>query len=263
MPFTVSHAAAVMPLSRNRSFVLSALVIGSMVPDLEFYLFFSFTRVVSHSLLGIFTFCLPAGLIALAVFHGLLKRPLLSLLPIGHRRLLAPYAGSFAWRPASRFLQIVVSLLVGVLSHLVWDAFTHVYGLGVRAFPLLALPLWPLSRGAIRICDLLQLFFSIMGLVFLLHAYFDWYGRQPGPPTHILDHVPELWQLLVLGAFLLTALGLGAGYGFSVPVVLTDVISLREFGGRVVSAGAAVAMAQAIAFSMAHVGFRRQREVDY
>lgn len=260
MPFTVSHAAAALPLRRYRFFIFSALVAGSMAPDFEFFVFLSFTRRVSHTLPGILTFSLPAALIVLAVYHGLLKRPLLSLLPVGHRRRLAPYAGPFPWRAPSRLGRIVVSVLVGILGHVAWDGFTHVGAFGVEAFPALATPVVYFAADAIRVSDLLQVIFSILGLAIVFRAYVNWYRGEPGPPAHLLDHMPEGWQLLVLGTFCATAVVLGAGYGFSAPVLFDDVNSLRGFGGRVVSAGGAVVAAQAVAFSMAHIAMRRQRE---
>jgi len=262
MPFTVSHAAAVIPLRRSRFFIFSALVVGSMAPDFEYFVCLSFSRGISHSWTGLFTFCLPAGLVVLGLFHGLLKRPLLCLLPVGHRRRLEVHAGAFPWWPLSRLVRIVVSMLAGILSHLVWDAFTHLHGFGVRAIPLLAAPVYPLPDGAIRVCDLLQLGCSVLGAIVVLAAYIHWYRNQPAPPAHLLDHVPEGWQCLVLAAFLATACVIGAGYGFSVPVVLRDANSLRGFGGRFVSAAAAVVMAQSLAFSMAYVALGRQRETD-
>ena len=68
MPFTVSHIAAVLPGYRplKRAHVLTAAVIGSMVPDFGLLVPGFMARWQTHSLPGLFTFCLPIGLAALA-----------------------------------------------------------------------------------------------------------------------------------------------------------------------------------------------------
>ena len=79
MPYPFAHPAAVLPLARpmGRFAVPSALAIGSVVPDLWYFVPFA-DRADSHSLAALFWFCLPAGLAAYALFHLLLKQPLTS-----------------------------------------------------------------------------------------------------------------------------------------------------------------------------------------
>ena len=43
MAFTVSHAVIALPFRRSRRLVFSALVVGSMAPDFEYYLRLTFT----------------------------------------------------------------------------------------------------------------------------------------------------------------------------------------------------------------------------
>src|SRR5581483_12465816 len=50
VPFTLAHPAAVLPL-RRRGLVFSALVVGSMAPDFEY--FFGLKRPISHTMPGI------------------------------------------------------------------------------------------------------------------------------------------------------------------------------------------------------------------
>jgi Domain of unknown function (DUF4184) len=64
MPFTFAHPAIAVPLLRPLGCygVLSALVIGSLAPDLAYVLPLSVPRHKSHSLTGLLWFCLPVGL---------------------------------------------------------------------------------------------------------------------------------------------------------------------------------------------------------
>ncbi|GAA1654215.1 DUF4184 family protein [Actinoplanes couchii] len=128
MPFTFSHPAAILPLCRP-PFVVSALVAGAVAPDLPYILpaatsadwgvYSDFTLTYTHALI-------PAsivGLVLLALYHLLLARPLVAMLP-------APVAGrlgrpSFRWGGPARTAWIVVSVVLGALTHLVWDALVH------------------------------------------------------------------------------------------------------------------------------------------
>src|SRR5271169_6871218 len=94
MPFTISHAAVVLPFSRllARRRLLSAVVIGAMVPDFGLFFPWHMRRFETHSAEALVTFCLPVGLAAYWVFQYVVKTPLLELLPEG------AYA---RWRPWS------------------------------------------------------------------------------------------------------------------------------------------------------------------
>lgn len=83
MPFTVAHAAAVLPLGRWGRYRLpmSALMIGAMTPDLPYFLPLEVSRITTHDLPGIFRFCWPAGLAVWPIYVLLLERPTLALLP--------------------------------------------------------------------------------------------------------------------------------------------------------------------------------------
>ena len=120
MPYPFAHPAAVLPLARplGRFAVPSALAIGSIAPDLWHLVPFA-NRADAHSAAALLWFCLPAGLLAYVLFHLVLKQPLIAL--------AWPRLGAFACKgfPRSPWYAVVVSLLVGALTHLVWDAITH------------------------------------------------------------------------------------------------------------------------------------------
>jgi Domain of unknown function (DUF4184) len=120
VPYPFAHPAAVLPLAplMGRLAAPSALVIGSVVPDLWYFVPLV-SREASHSPAGLFWFCLPLGLAAYALFHLLLKQPLIAL--------LSPRLAGFtcAGMPAVPWYAVVASLLVGVLTHIAWDGLTH------------------------------------------------------------------------------------------------------------------------------------------
>lgn len=102
----------------GRFAVASALAIGSVIPDLWYFVPL-FSREASHSAAGLFWFCLPVGFAAYVLFHVLLKQPLIAL--------ISPRLGSFtcAGLPAAPWYAVVASLLVGALTHIAWDGLTH------------------------------------------------------------------------------------------------------------------------------------------
>ena len=96
MPFTISHAAAVLPLRRG-PLVFPALVAGSIAPDLIFFLYFLPVRVAdrpfTHSLLGTVVVDVPMAL-SLVFLLRVVATPLISLAPPGAQpRLAACSAG--------------------------------------------------------------------------------------------------------------------------------------------------------------------------
>ncbi|MGI8685778.1 MAG: DUF4184 family protein [Acidimicrobiales bacterium] len=78
MPFTVAHAVVAPPLSKMSGGRLdvTALAVGAMSPDFAYVIFLDTGRNFGHTVPGVLLFCLPASMVVLAVWHGLVKRPL-------------------------------------------------------------------------------------------------------------------------------------------------------------------------------------------
>ena len=141
MPFTLSHTAAVLPFGRPlaRWRMLSATIIGSMVPDFGLFLPWPWRpeRFETHSPLGLLTFCLPVGLATYWLFEYLIKTPMFELLPDGAHARWQPFAAPAAVASLRQWILAVCGILAGAASHLVWDGFTHEGARGVRLIPAL------------------------------------------------------------------------------------------------------------------------------
>lgn len=124
MPFTLAHPSIVFPFRKYLS--LTGLVIGSMSPDFEYFLRMRIASTFSHSFLGVFIFCLPISTVLAFLFHGLIKIPLCANLPHILKQKCALYA-SLHWLEyfKKNWYIVVVSILIGAMSHLLWDSFTH------------------------------------------------------------------------------------------------------------------------------------------
>ncbi|MCX4238605.1 DUF4184 family protein [Streptomyces sp. NPDC020707] len=179
MPFTLSHPAAVLPLMR-RPFGRAALVAGAVAPDMPYYVvttglpvsaqswYEPFTNATtSHTALGAATVSLPYALALWALFRAG-RRPTASLLPATGPSPLPPRT---AGAPIRRAGWIVASALIGIATHLAWDAFTHHDGFFVTHAPWLTSPL----AGSLTWARALQHLSTIGGLAAI--ALYVWRGR--------------------------------------------------------------------------------------
>ncbi|HUQ09090.1 MAG TPA: DUF4184 family protein [Steroidobacteraceae bacterium] len=123
MPFTLSHAAAVLPVHRmgKHELPLTALMIGSMAPDFGYFFSHGASRALTHSFSGLFLFALPAGLAAWLFYVALLEKATITLLS---DRWHTRFAHTDAITPAL-MLRGCIAIILGAATHLLWDAFTH------------------------------------------------------------------------------------------------------------------------------------------
>jgi hypothetical protein len=148
-----------------------------MVPDFEYFLRFSPRGGFGHTLPGVFLFDLPVGFIALWLFHAYVKQPLYLWLPDPVRRRVQPGANALPVRNFAQFLLVLLSILVGVATHILWDSFTH------RGFWLYAH--WQFLHRTIQLPGGFQLEYlrviqhvsTVLGAVVLLLWFRGWFRR--------------------------------------------------------------------------------------
>ncbi|HLI62706.1 MAG TPA: DUF4184 family protein [Terriglobales bacterium] len=179
MPFTVAHAAAVLPL-RKLKLVWSAAIIGSMAPDFPYVIGNIEYRDLGHQFPGVLWFTLPASFAALWLFHNMIKRPVIGLLPTGMQERLHRQSGDFKFGPASRFLAILGSISLGIATHLVWDAFTHYNSWPWRHIAWLRGRLSvPFVHHHMPVFSALQYASSVVGMLALAIWVLLWYRSAP------------------------------------------------------------------------------------
>jgi hypothetical protein len=157
----------------GRHAVLSALVIGSVTPDLWYFQPFGVSRAQSHSVAGLLWFCLPLGLFLYLLFHAFLKRPLLALMPPPAAERLASFTALETVLPPVRWVAVIASLLAGTATHLAWDAFTHYDSVVAEALPLLRGQVLSIGQYELHGYSLLQHLSTLLGIALLLR----WAGR--------------------------------------------------------------------------------------
>ncbi len=140
MPFTFSHPAAIIPakILPRRWISLTALVIGSITPDFEYFIRMKNLGLYGHTFAGIFWFDLPIALALTYVYHLMVRDSLIDNLPRFLRSRLTRFK-QFNWPAYARenIWVVLVCLVVGISSHLFWDAFTHRTGYFVNRIPWL------------------------------------------------------------------------------------------------------------------------------
>ena len=200
MPFTISHAALVLPLSRllARWRLLSAVVIGAMVPDFGLFFPWRMHRFETHSAIALLTFCLPVGIATYWLFQYLIKTPLIEVLPEGAYARWRPCASPAYFSSIRQWILAACGVLAGAVTHLVWDAFTHENARGIRRIPWLEEPVVEIGSHRMAGVRLLQDGSSLIGLVIVvvLVCYGLRRGREPAVPKRPLPPAErQAWAL--------------------------------------------------------------------
>lgn len=169
MPFTPVHALIVLPLKRLKPewWDLTGLIVGSLVPDFEYFLLLQGKTVISHTWWGIWLFDLPVSLVVAIVFHWIVKRPLVAHLPAPFdARFYSWSKQSWSLNSSTRIAKFSFSTIVGVISHILWDGFTHADDIFVRQLPWLSAT-YQLATRKVALYDLLQYGCSLLGMIVL------------------------------------------------------------------------------------------------
>ncbi|UII19843.1 DUF4184 family protein [Fulvivirga ligni] len=192
MPFTACHPAAILPFitGNKKRFSTTGLVIGSMVPDFEYFLRFKVISDYSHTILGIFWFDLPLAIVIAFTFHCLIRNSFINNLPSFVKRKLITSL-DFNWSKCfiSHWLIVLYSIVIGTATHLIWDSFTHHNGFFIHLWSLeefsidlfnISFPLYKLAQHASSLIGGLVIFASFLQL--------------PEQPT---EHVPNAQYWLI------------------------------------------------------------------
>jgi hypothetical protein len=240
MPWTFAHPAAVIPLRRfcPSRLNFAALAIGALTPDFGYYVGLFALAKLAHTVAGSVLVCLPVGLALLALFY-LARKPIWYLLPQPHRAMLEPLVAAPA---PSRLRDLVIasgSIVLGALSHIVWDSFTHRTGWIVVRHPLLQEPVLTIGSTELAVYHVLQHLSTLLGVVALVAAYYLWLRRR-GASSLLSFAREDLWRYAFLTALSLASLALAMLLASRDAGTLGSGFSLRVFVFSVAVYGAAL-----------------------
>lgn len=242
MPFTPSHAVVALPFLRT-PLVPAAIAIGAMTPDLPLFLrgfgvTYSFTHTYANVL---WTMVIAFGLFLL--WRVVLRPAASELSPkwLAHR-LPSDWGQTSAdalneavgiGRRRSYIPLLVGSLLLGVVSHILWDEFTHEGRLGLQLLPALA-DQW----GPLQGFKWLQHGSSAIGLLMLAVWAMLWLRRaEPRPAAQQL--LPR-WVRVSWWISLPVILIASWGVGYYVFGPFTEEFTLQHLAYRVLPQGCGI-----------------------
>lgn len=221
MPFTFSHPAIVLPLNRfSKNWISTAgLIIGSMTPDFEYFIRMRVESVYSHTWVGLFWFDLPLGLFLTLVYQVFVKDNLIDNLPIGLNRRFSRFKGICTGAYSLRYLVIIgLSVLVGALSHILWDGFTHPDGCFVKLIPALS-AMVQLGSHHLYIYNIIQHASTLIGGIVIVIAI---YTLPLGVRTKN-QHTTGFWIQIMAVLMIIFIIKLETG------------LALNEFGNIIVT----------------------------
>ncbi len=171
MPLTFAHPAAVLPFSRKSKYVdFLALILGSMAPDFEYFLRGMPAGEIGHTLSGFVFFNLPIVVIVYLIYKAYIHKTFFSHLPAIFQ------VPDFPKTSSARLLKAIVffySALFGMVTHIVWDSFTHLEGFMVRNVSILTYSV-PIYDFHIPIYKFLQHGSTVVGIIAIIgYMYFQ------------------------------------------------------------------------------------------
>jgi hypothetical protein len=175
MPFTFSHPAAILPAKYfpEKWISFTALVIGSITPDFEYFIRMRNFGEYGHTWTGIFWFDLPLAFALTFIYHAFVRDGLIDNLPRILRKRLIRFKGlSWPNYVKGHFWVVLVCLLVGITSHILWDGFTHRTGYFVGLMPWLnenTYIFWGIGYSRFYV---LQQISSLAGVILVFYALF-------------------------------------------------------------------------------------------
>jgi hypothetical protein len=215
---------------------------------------------MGHGGLGLLLVTFPAAVLVFYAWHAWFKRPLLELLPAAHRGRLRPLAAQPLPRTFGAWALAVVSLLVGIVSHLAFDACTHRGGRVVQHVAWLRATVLDTPWYTVRVYDVLQAGSSIVMAAVLAWQYWRWFRRQApaAPLREFLDVREQARPVAILGA---CAAAAALYHAWSAVPVIGDVDALRSFSGRFLVGAMTIFGVEVLLWSLAVAG-RRLARVD-
>jgi hypothetical protein len=226
-----------------------------MSPDIPYYLPVPVSAEVTHSLPGVVSVDPLLGLGVFLLWHGLLTRPILASAPKAVRaRLPAQDLAMPRARLSTprQLLLVLLSLSVGAVTHVFWDAFTHAGRWGAVHVPWLTA-----QHGVLPGYRWAQYATGLLGALVVLLWLARWW-RRTAVATPVAGLRPAV--VLLVWVAVLVAGTLGAVIGSLGPLTVSEGPDLPGAAFGAVTRGiAAAGVAVVILAASWHLLSRRQQ----
>jgi hypothetical protein len=197
---------------------LSALIIGTFAPDLEFFLRFAPKGPFGHTTRGLFLFCLPVGFVVFWIYQEVVKEPLAALMPRSVRHKISADSYPLSLRYPLQLALVLVSVFVGAVTHLLWDSFTHGDRWPAHHWSFLTQAVTLPVLGVVHYYKLLQYFSTVFGSLAVFFWFLHWVRTAPiqqepagrlVSPAHVRIARIAIPSIALLGAVFRTLVALG------------------------------------------------------
>ncbi|MFI6223511.1 DUF4184 family protein [Nocardia salmonicida] len=237
MPITFAHPVAVLPFARYLP--LTALVAGSIAPDVVYYLPGPLSGTTTHSVVGVLCWDLLIGLVLLVAFR-------LSAGPASALLRLAPSSSPDPRSAGREVVSTVTAIVLGAATHVVWDSFTQTTGFAVQHAALLRTSVIEPHKTY----NVLGYLSSLLGTAALTYLVVRRAQRTVRTPT---------WAHRAVVAVLLAAPVIGAVLAVDDPVTRVSTYDLVRH--TIVGAAQAMMVAWAAYTVLWHLGTGRVRSL--
>jgi hypothetical protein len=209
MPFTFAHPAIVLPLTYlpKRWYSLTGLIAGSLTPDFEYFIRMKVTSIYSHTIDSLFWFDLPVGIVLAFLFHNIVRDTLFDNLH-ATLRLRFQIFKQCKWNNHFRrnWIVVILSILLGAASHVLWDSFTHEHGYFVQSIPILTATV-ELASLQVPVFKFLQHGSTVIGLIIIILTIFQLKVTQSENTSINIKY----WIILLLSCCIVVGLKMASG----------------------------------------------------
>src|SRR6185312_3706812 len=193
-----------------------------MIPDFEYFLRMRVSSAYSHTWGGLFWYDLPLGLIAFLLYQWVVKDKLINHLPAGINRCFSHYQNALPKSTSLVYvIVVVISILIGAASHILWDSFTHPAGYFVKHHHILKHKV-VIANHSVAFYNMLQHISSAVGAVIVI---FSIHRLPKGETTSVSSgKIVSYWIGIMLIALLVVLIRIAAG------------LNIEQYGDVIVSA---------------------------
>jgi hypothetical protein len=158
---------------------------------------------LSHQFLGSILFGLPVGALLLAAFYAL-RTPVVVRMSVSVRQSVLPVCQ----QPAGPLWTAVLSLLIGIYTHILWDSFTHKDGWIVEHVPILLRAILQFNGRTARVCTLVWYISSFLGAGWLFLVFEKWKHSALAQNGQITGRGKDMFQDAIVVSFVVVAVSL-------------------------------------------------------
>lgn len=197
MPLTFAHPAVILPFSRKSRYInFSAMVLGSMAPDFEYFLRGQPMGEIGHTFTGFVFYNLPLVSLIYFIYHSFVHQILFNHLPLF---LQDTYTNRLDSSNTLKVLVFSYSALFGMFTHVAWDSFTHINGYMVLKFPAIFTNTYNIYGFNIPLYKFLQHGSTLFGIISIIgYLYFRALSQRQRNFTVYTKHKLIFWSSLIL-----------------------------------------------------------------